>query len=158
MIVSTANRDDLAALLDLEEAGFVGSQRWSAESWEAELANTDRLVLVSRQAGEVEAVACFSVLDDTAELLRVIVTPASCRRGVARRLIGVGQEWAREAGADRMLLEVRHDNNGALALYGVTGFAAISRRRDYYGPGIDALVLECPLPHHQLVGMERWLA
>lgn len=148
MIISAAQPNDLAALLELEAGGFASAERWSATSWCHELEAANRLVLVSREADEIEAVACFSLLDEVAELLRVIVRPASYRRGAARRLIGIGQEWAEANGADRMLLEVRHDNTAALALYAATGFTAIARRRDYYGAGCDAVVMECPLYRH----------
>lgn len=146
MIVTIAVPDDLDALLALEETGFPPAERWGGPSWATELTREDRLVLVSREVGEVEAVACFSVLADTAELLRVIVRPDRRGRRVAGRLLGVGKEWAEAAGASRMLLEVRHDNAAALGLYSASGFEAITRRRDYYGPARDALVMECRLP------------
>ncbi|WP_341727900.1 GNAT family N-acetyltransferase [Brooklawnia sp.] len=158
MIVSTANRNDLTALLGLEESGFARSERWSAASWVSELDALHRLVLVSRDSSGVEAVACFSVLDDTAELLRVIVEPGQRGRGVGRRLVSVGKEWAEASGADRMLLEVRQDNAAALGLYCAAGFEPISRRRDYYGPGHDAVVMECALPHPALAAGARWWA
>ncbi len=59
--------------------------------------------------------------------------------------MGAGLEWAAATGADRMLLEVRHDNRGAIALYEKFGFTAISHRRDYYGAGADAVVMQASL-------------
>lgn len=156
MIVSTAFHDDLPRLLALEESGFEPSERWSEASWAAELARDDRLVLVARHGDELDAVACLSVLGGTAELLRVIVHPTRRGRQIARRLIGVGKEWAEAAGADRMLLEVRHDNAAALGLYTATGFDVIARRRDYYGPGRDGLVMQCQLAHVSLLELGRW--
>ncbi|WIY83251.1 GNAT family N-acetyltransferase [Propionimicrobium sp. PCR01-08-3] len=158
MIVSTANRGDLAALLALEECGFDGAQRWSAASWASELDATGRLVLVSRDASGIDAVACFSVTDETAELLRVIVQPAKRDQGLARRLLGVGKEWAEASGADRMLLEVRQDNDPAVALYSSAGFEPISKRRDYYGPGLDAIIMVSELQHPALAAAGGWLA
>lgn len=157
MIVSTANRADLDGLLALEIGGFEGPDRWSEASWIAELDAPDRLVLVSRDQSEITAVADFSVLADTAELLRLIVSPARRRHGLARRLVGLGEEWAEASGADRMLLEVQHDNLAALRLYDHAGFEPISRRADYYGPGRDAVVMEHQLPHRQ-IEREGWLA
>ena len=68
MIVATAKPDDLPALLELEESGFDAPERWSIGSWASELSSPDRLVLISRDDDQVEAVACFGVLDDTAEV------------------------------------------------------------------------------------------
>lgn len=155
MIVSAASPNDLDAVLRLEEAGFARSERWSAASWANELNGDRRLVLVCRDSVDVVAVACFSVLEDTAELLRVIVDPARRGRGMARGLLNVGQEWAEACGADRMLLEVSQDNSAARALYASAGFASIARRRDYYGPGRDALIMECALQHPALAACGR---
>ena len=49
---------------------------------------------------------------------------------------------AAERGAERMMLEVADTNEPALAFYAVSGFAEIARRRDYYGRGVDAVVME----------------
>ena len=40
-----------------------------------------------------------------------------------------------------MLLEVRPDNESAVALYRRLGFEPVTTRRDYYGPGHHALVM-----------------
>jgi len=45
-------------------------------------------------------------------------------------------------GAHRMLLEVRPDNEPAVALYRRLGFQPVATRRDYYGSGHHALVLQ----------------
>ena len=83
MIVATAKPDDLPALLELEESGFDAPERWSTGSWASELSSPDRLVLISRDDDQVEAVACFGVLDDTAEVLRVVVRPDRRERWLA---------------------------------------------------------------------------
>ena len=85
MIVATAKPDDLPALLELEESGFDAPERWSTGSWASELSSPDRLVLISRDDDQVEAVACFGVLDDTAEVLRVVVRPDRRERGIANQ-------------------------------------------------------------------------
>ena len=48
---------------------------------------------------------------------------------------------ARESGADRLLLEVREDNAGALAFYAARGFVEVDRRRRYYRDGATAVVM-----------------
>jgi ribosomal-protein-alanine N-acetyltransferase len=146
MIISSARADDLDGILPLEEAGFELAQRWSREAWRAELDNPDRLVLVRHDArGLVVGVATFSLVADMADLLRVIVLPDSRGRGIGGSLIRAGMEWAKAVGADRMLLEVRPDNAPAVRTYQKLGFAALDRRRDYYGTGVDALVMAVKL-------------
>lgn len=142
MIISAARADDLERIVALEETGFDRPQRWSREAWQAELDNPDRLVLVRHDArGLVVGVSTFSLAADMADLLRVIVAPDSRGRGIGSSLIRAGMEWAKAVGADRMLLEVRPDNKPAVRAYCKLGFATLDRRRDYYGSGVDALVM-----------------
>lgn len=146
MIISAARVDDLDAVLELEHDGFPAAERWSRDSWQAEFDSPDRLVLVRHDArGQVVGVATFSLVADAADLLRVIVQPGSRGRGVGTSLVRAGMDWARAVGARRMLLEVRPDNDPAIATYRKLGFAALNRRRDYYGAGSDALVMAVAL-------------
>jgi ribosomal-protein-alanine N-acetyltransferase len=39
------------------------------------------------------------------------------------------------------MLEVRKENFEAIALYESEGYEKIAERQDYYGPGIDAIVM-----------------
>jgi ribosomal-protein-alanine N-acetyltransferase len=48
---------------------------------------------------------------------------------------------ARLGGADRLLLEVREDNAGALSFYAARGFVEVDRRPRYYRDGTTAVVM-----------------
>ena len=50
-------------------------------------------------------------------------------------------EVARRTLAERLLLEVREDNRGALAFYASQGFVEIDRRARYYADGATAVVM-----------------
>ena len=140
MIVEPARPDDLAAIVELE-ANF--GVPWSEESWRAELEGDSRLVLVARRdAGDLVGVAGFQLVDDVADLHRIVVAPQQRRLGFARVMLVSGLRWAIAQGASRMLLEVEQDNAPAITLYRGYGFREVARRGDYYGPGADALVLE----------------
>jgi ribosomal-protein-alanine N-acetyltransferase len=80
-----------------------------------------------------------------AEILTLAVAPQARRRGLGRLLIGMAARHARELGADSLFLEVAADNIAAQALYRGVGFAAVGRRKAYYG-GQDADVLKVMLP------------
>lgn len=140
MIVETATLDDLDDLLALE-AHF--DTPWSAEAWREELDGEARLVLVARGPDhEAVGAASFQIVDDVADLHRIVVAPGHRRLGFARVMLVAGLQWAIGAGARRMLLEVNAGNEPAIRLYRGYGFAPVATRRDYYGPGADALVLE----------------
>ena len=138
MSLTVADLDDV---LILERDGF-DHARWSDASWRAELEGADRLVIGERDHDQLLGVATFQHMLDVADLHRVVVAPAARGRGVGTRLVRHGMSWARAEGAERMLLEVEHENAPALALYERLGFTRIDTRLDYYGPGAHALVLE----------------
>lgn len=140
MIVESARLEDLDAIVELE--GNFGVP-WSADSWRRELEGEGRLVLIARrESGEIVGVACFQLVDEVADLHRIVVAPDQRRLGFARVMLVAGLQWAIGQGASRMLLEVDRDNDPAIRLYHGYGFREVARRRDYYGPGSDALVLE----------------
>lgn len=139
--VSVAGLQDLASLAALENS-FPQGQRWSHDSWQSELAATNRHVLVCRQHGVIEAAATFAMSDDVVDLHRIVTSPTARRRGLARQLLAAGIEWARTSGAARILLEVEGTNAAALALYETEGFRRIAERYDYYGVGAHAVILE----------------
>ena len=149
MIVEPAAPADLASILALEEHFGVP---WSEESWRAELTGEGRLVVAARVDGsldggdpELVGVACFQRLAEVVDLHRIVVAPSQRRLGLARAMLVAGLQWAIREGAARMVLEVEHDNEPAIALYRGYGFRAIAARADYYGPGADAVIMERPL-------------
>lgn len=89
------------------------------------------------------------VVLDEAELLTISVDPALRRQGTARRLMSRFDEDARAFQATGAYLEVASDNLPAQALYRVTGWSEVGRRRNYYAPSIDALVLFRELGGHK---------
>jgi ribosomal-protein-alanine N-acetyltransferase len=101
--------------------------------------------LVAEVDGRVVGYAVASYAGDVAELQRIGVEPSARRSGVATALLDEVVAEAPTTGADRLLLEVREDNAGALAFYADHGFIEIDRRPRYYRDGTTAVVLRLPL-------------
>jgi ribosomal protein S18 acetylase RimI-like enzyme len=125
----------------LEVEAF-GSGGWSEAAWQEELDRAGQGVHIAclpdgRPAGVIALTAVF----ETADLLRVMVAPTVRCQGLGRTLVEAGLIWARERGAERLLLEVAATNAPARHLYSRLGFTTIDRRRDYYGAGTDALIM-----------------
>lgn len=81
-----------------------------------------------------------------AQIMTVGVAPDHRRRGIGRALLERLIDAARAQGAGRMLLEVRVDNEPALALYRDLGFTRMGLRRRYYQPeGVDAYTMSLEL-------------
>lgn len=145
MMPERATPADADQLAELDRACFDAAERWSAQLWLDELEAADRLVIVQRDR-DLMAAATFALAFETVDLHRVLVRPSHRGLGLARQLVLAGAEWAADRGAEQMMLEVRHDNTEALGLYAGLGFTTIDTRRNYYGAGLDARVMQTALP------------
>ena len=87
------------------------------------------------------------LLADEAELLTLAVAPEARRMGLARALLAEFAQVSSARGAHEAFLEVASDNAPAIALYTGNGWQGAGIRRDYYAPGIDAVVMRLPLRH-----------
>jgi ribosomal-protein-alanine N-acetyltransferase len=141
-VIEAATPADVAVVAALEQVAL-GPDAWSAALVEQGISGQLPTVhyLVSREDGLVTGYVAVSVAGDVAELQRIAVAPDHRRGGVARRLLGEVVRLARADGADRLLLEVREDNAGALAFYDAAGFVELARRPRYYRDGTTAVVL-----------------
>ncbi len=144
--VEAAGPDDAADIAALEDVAL-GADAWSAglvaEGVSGRLPTVHYRVV--REAGRLVGYAVTSLAGDVAELQRIAVDPARRRAGLATALLDDVRRRAAADGAERLLLEVREDNAGALAFYAAAGFVELSRRRCYYRDGAAAVVLELPL-------------
>ena len=140
MTIAPARRDDLLAIMDLERTGFPETEQWSDRSWQAELVADGRRVLTARAHRLLGVITLQAGRE--AELLRLVVSPAARRQGVGAALVRAGVRAVGFDGAKAVTLEVRWDNEAAIALYQRLGFEQLAARPNYYGPGVDALILK----------------
>lgn len=141
---ATAADADAIAILEAESQG---EDAWSAALVRDGVAGDLPTVqyLVAETDGHAVGYAVASYAGDIAELQRIGVAEGSRRTGLASALLAAVVAHAPSTGADRMLLEVRADNRGALAFYAARGFSEIDRRPRYYRDGVDAVVMRLPL-------------
>ncbi len=142
MTVRAATPDDLDAVAALETE-CLGPDAWSRGLVAEGLAgNVPTVVyLVAEAESRVVGHAVASIVADIAELQRIAVAADARRGGHATALLEEVVLRAREGGAERLLLEVREDNAGALAFYAARGFEEVDRRPRYYRDGATAVVL-----------------
>lgn len=140
MNIRPAVPSDAEAILALERASF--AVPWSESSIRGDLAsNPAAHYLVAVEEGCVVGyIGMWAILDE-AQVMDVAVAPAARRRGIGRALVARMIEEARELGLDRILLEVREKNTGAIALYAAMGFESDGLRRGYYPDDGDNAIL-----------------
>jgi [ribosomal protein S18]-alanine N-acetyltransferase len=135
--------DHVASLMQYERAMF-GTEAWTANGYRNELADTARRYYLSAESssGALLGWAGVMVIADSAEILTVGVIPSARRLGIARLLLDGLLAEARRRAAVEVFLEVRVDNDAALALYASEGFARVGLRPGYYDSGrVDAVVM-----------------
>jgi ribosomal-protein-alanine N-acetyltransferase len=114
---------------------------WSAEQFWGELAQATRRYVVAESGGAIVGYAGAYLLPPDADVQTIAVSPTAQGSGVGRLLLEELIAIAIELGSTQLLLEVRSDNESALGMYERFGFESISRRRDYYATGVDALIM-----------------
>jgi ribosomal-protein-alanine acetyltransferase len=132
--------EDLDRIVGLEQISF--PDPWPPDLLAFELRHPAAVLLVAcaGEAGPVVGYAAFRFGGGESELLRLAVDPGQRRRGIGRALVAHGLERLRQEGTESCFLEVRPDNEGAIACYRRLGFQLAGFRRAYYRDGTDALV------------------
>lgn len=146
VVIRPARPQDAGAVSVLEET-CLGADAWSAALVTEAVSGTlpTIIALVALHDGEVVGYAIASMAGDIAELQRIAVLPERRREGVAGELLAAVVRAAGRTEADRLLLEVREGNRGALSFYARHNFVEIDRRPRYYRDGATAVILRRPL-------------
>ena len=138
---------DLAGLMALEEASFT-VDRMSRRSLRRLLSGKTADVLLAEEPGGAPLGAAVLLRRKGSRrerLYSLAVDPAARGRGVGRLLMEAVLTAARSRGAAEVGLEVRTENEAAIALYRSMGFAVEGVREGYYADGAPALVMRLPL-------------
>jgi ribosomal-protein-alanine N-acetyltransferase len=144
MTVRKAAPADAEALRAIQSA-WPTTPRWTLEQLLEELAREDADVLVAEEGPGVRGYACLRAHPPEGELLNIAVRPDSLGRGLGRALLAALLGRASARGLERVLLEVEESNAHARRLYLEAGFRAVGRRRGFYGPGRDAVLMTLEL-------------
>lgn len=139
--LSAMQREDLAMVLEVERRSF--SHPWSAQFFLQEMRLSFSKIVVARalDLGVVVGYVCRWITAGELHILNVAVHPEWRRRSIGRRLLEEVLDEGGRAGVTSANLEVRQYNVPALSLYERLGFRKVGIRRNYYGPGEDALAM-----------------
>lgn len=121
--------DDLVAVHALEERAY--EFPWTLGIFR-DCLRSDYAAWVLEEEGAVIGYVLMSVAAGEAHILNVCVAPELQGRGLGRKLVRAILHVARGCAAERVFLEVRPSNKGAIALYHDEGFNEIGRRPRYY--------------------------
>lgn len=121
--------DDIVAVHAVEERAY--EFPWTPGIFR-DCLRSDYPAWVLEEGGAVVGYVLMSVAAGEAHILNVCVAPEHQGRGLGRKLVRAILHVARGRAAERVFLEVRPSNAGAIALYHDEGFNEIGRRPRYY--------------------------
>jgi len=135
---------DLPALEEIERA-WKTTPGWTRGQFEEELRRPDAVVFVGQEEDFVVGVGVLRLGAGEAHLLDLAVRPGWTGRGIGSKILAALVGEARGRGASKVSLEVQDGNARALAVYQAAGFVEVGRRKGFYGPGLDALLMDLAL-------------
>ena len=141
-----ANAFDLTVFVSLDKELFPYSP-WSASQYKEEFSSPTRhfVVAVDEAQNIIGYAGVFAPGGAEADVLTVGVIPSQRGKGIARQLMALITNWAKQQGSIAMMLEVKVDNTEAIGLYESLGYATLNTRKDYFGAGLDAIVMRLEL-------------
>jgi ribosomal-protein-alanine N-acetyltransferase len=141
-----ANAFDLPVFVSLDKELFPYSP-WSASQYKEEFSAPTRyfVVAIDEQQNIIGYAGVFAPGAAEADVLTIGVVPTERGKGIARRLMAMITDWASQQGSTAMMLEVKVDNVEAIGLYESLGYSKLNVRKDYFGAGLDAVVMRSEL-------------
>jgi len=137
-----ANSMDIPVLVSLDKELFPYSP-WSSGQYREEISAPTRRFIVALDEGQIIIgyAGVFAPGGAEADILTVGVISKYRGQGIARELMAGITKWAIDQGSIAMMLEVKTDNAAAIGLYESLGYSKLNIRKDYFGSGLDALVM-----------------
>jgi ribosomal-protein-alanine N-acetyltransferase len=142
-VLGPLTRTDAARCAELESQLFDGDDPWPARAFLAELEAKHNHYVAARADDKLIGYGGIARLGRKKpyeyEIHTIGVDAAYQGHGIGRQLLTALLEYAN---GGTIFLEVRTDNEGAIALYESVGFARVGMRRQYYrASGADAYTM-----------------
>jgi len=130
---------DVPGVFKVDQACFL--HNWTQDSYHAEIKNCLSNYIVAEADGEIIGFGGFWQVIDEAHITNIAVLEAYRQIGVGQSIMNAMLALSQEKGCVGMTLEVRGDNQPALNFYLKNKFTREGRRKDYYGLGMDAIIM-----------------
>ena len=149
--VRKVSKSDIDRIIDIERS-WRHLSHWSIDSY-YRLLNDDGFTSsfvaeAEEENGQVRVVGfvIFHLAGAVSEIYNIAVDADHARIGIGRQLMATVIEESRNRNAEKVMLEVRKSNLGAMRFYESFQFQLYGERKDYYSNPIeDAFVMELPL-------------
>ncbi len=142
------NVNDLAAVAALEASVFSEAHHepWTEQVFYDDFTTPGHIWWIAHDQGQIVGYAGGAFVEGELQIANVAVAPGRRGEGIAGRLMERVSYDAQMLGGSTSVLEVEVGNDPAIALYRRLGYSEAGRRKGYYGPGHDAIVMTAELP------------
>lgn len=131
---------DVSGIAEIERECF--SEPWSEEGIRSELRNENARFYVAEFMGGIAGYLGMHIVLDECYIANIAVKEKFRRKGIADKLLSLGEERAKEEGCAFITLEVRVSNEKAIALYKKRGYNEMGERKNFYSsPTENALIM-----------------
>tara|TARA_R110001592_G_scaffold270885_1_gene537379 strand:- start:30 stop:1139 length:1110 start_codon:yes stop_codon:yes gene_type:complete len=150
-IYRLANKDDLNALVDLENACFQ-TDKLSPRSMKRWIQSEHAVLLLAEESGQVLGYGLVWCHRGTrlARLYSLAVSPLMRGKGLAKELLIQLELHTAKKGRLYMRLEVSKSNQPAISLYEQLGYRIFGEYSDYYDDHMDALRMQKQIRHSKV--------
>jgi ribosomal protein S18 acetylase RimI-like enzyme/predicted double-glycine peptidase len=138
--IRPATEHDLDALVRLEQVAF-DTDRFTRDQIDYLLTESRATTFVLEEGPSISGAACILWRKShlTARLYNIAVDPSYQGRGLGVRLLKECELEAARRGCQKMVLEVREDNQGAIRFYEKHGYTILRTMPGYYDDGMTGL-------------------
>lgn len=139
MKIREATLNDIDRIMELEQGSIV--HPWVRNEFEKLINDENKLCLVAEDGNKVISYIGADYVLDECNIGNIVTDREFRGRGIGTELLNDLLGELKKRDIKKVFLEVEFDNEPAMALYEKTGFVRYGQRRDYYGPGLDAVLM-----------------
>ncbi len=134
-------KEDIAALLVIENEAYSNGENWTKADFLAELDNPHYYPLVCISDNQIVGFCSGIIVEDELQITSVTVKTEFRNKKIATRMLIYLFDIACKNNVLSCILEVRENNIPAINLYTKFGFKKTGSRKKYYANKFDALIL-----------------
>ena len=129
-IFRKGTKEDIKQIAELEAKTF--SDAWTEKSVMETFEQTQAFITVAELDGRFAGYCIIYYVMDEAEIARIAISEETRRRGIGKGLLDYTCKCCKERQIERVLLDVRESNEGAIAFYQKHGFQTDGIRKNFY--------------------------
>ena len=143
-IFRKGTEEDIKYIAELEKKTF--SDAWTEKGVQDTFEQNQAFITVAEDGARVVGYCIIYYVMEEAEIARIAVSEDVRRLGIGKGLLDYTCKCSRKKQIERLLLDVRESNEGAIAFYKKYGFKMDGIRKNFYEmPREDAVLMSMSL-------------